>query len=78
MTETGVADAEKMLTMDDDVERQRAADELECMERNIRSEAEASVEAADKAGDEQASIEAAETAAKAEELREATEQEFGD
>lgn len=78
MTDKGLADAEKMLTMDDDVERKRAAEELERMEEGIKFEAEASVEAADRAGDEAASVAAAETAAKAEEMREATEQEFGD
>lgn len=78
MSETGLADAEKMLDMDDDVERKRAAEELERMEESIKFEAEASVEEADEAGDEIASVEAAETAAKAEELKEATEQEFGD
>lgn len=77
MTEAGLADAERMLTRDDDVERQRAAEELERMEEGIKFEAEASVEEADRIGDETASVEAAETAAKAEELREATEQAFG-
>ena len=77
MTKAGLADAEKMLTMDD-VERRRAAEELERMEESIKFEAEASVESADAVCDEAASVEAAETAAKAEELREATEQEFGD
>lgn len=78
MSEAGLVDGEKMLTMDDDVERRRAAEELERMEQSIKFEAEASVEEADAACDEVASVEAAETAAKAEELREATEQEFGD
>lgn len=78
MTKAGLADAKKMLTMDDDVERRRAAEELERMEESIEFEAEASVESADAVCDEAASVEAAETAAKAEELREATEQEFGD
>ena len=78
MSETGLTDAEKMLDMDDDVERKRAAEELERMEESIKFEAEASVEEAEEAGDETASVEAAETAAKAEELKEATEQEFGD
>ena len=78
MTKAGLADAEKMLAMDDDVERRRAAEELERMEESIKFEAEASVESADAVCDEAASVEAAETAAKAEELRDATEQEFGD
>ena len=47
MTKAGLADAEKMLTMDDDVERRRAAEELERMEESIKFEAEASVESAD-------------------------------
>ncbi|WP_139651903.1 hypothetical protein [Raoultibacter phocaeensis] len=76
MANQGAVEAVKMLSMDDDVERQRAAEELERMAENIKFEAEASVEEADEQGDEAASVEAAETAMKAEEIREANEQEF--
>lgn len=77
MTKSGVADMEKMVSIDEDVEAKRVAEELEEIEDSIKFEAEASVEEADREGDEKASVEAAETAAKAAELRQATEQSFG-
>lgn len=73
MTQSGLAQEEKMLTMDDDVERRRAVEELERMEESIKFEAEASVERADAEGNEDCAVAAAETAARAEEIREATE-----
>lgn len=53
-------------------EAKEAAEELEQIEEAVKEEAEASVEAADDAGDTEAAVEAAETAAEAAEAKEET------
>lgn len=74
MTKSGIEEMDRLTSLESDVEARDAAEELERIEQSIKFEAEASVEAADKAGDAQAAAEAAETAAKASELEQATEE----